>query len=154
MKSLEERFWPKVDIRGPDECWEWLAGKMGEGYGVITQGRYDEGKRRAHRVAWELTFGPIPDGLHVCHHCDNPGCINPAHLFLGNDAENMADSVRKGRSARGERNRHAKLTEEQVISIREEHARGNVTHMELAGKYGVTFGNIGYIVRRETWRHI
>jgi len=91
---LADRFWASVDIRGPDECWPWLGRRLPRGYGVIAVGRE---KRRAHRVAWELTCGAIPAGLNVCHRCDHPPCCNPAHLVLWTQAENMADAAAKGR---------------------------------------------------------
>ena len=90
-------FWamlPDGVVGAKDECWEWTDGCDGDGYGVVGAG----GKTvRAHRVAWEVAHGPIPDGVHVLHQCDNPPCINPAHLFLGTQADNMADKVAKGR---------------------------------------------------------
>ena len=94
--TLEERFWDKVAIAADDEgCWEWTAGTNRAGYGQIRDGEYS---RRAHRLSWELKFGPIPDGLNVLHRCDTPPCIRPGHLFLGTQTENMRDMYKKGRS--------------------------------------------------------
>ena len=152
MKPLEEKFWSKVDIRGSDECWPWKAGRFTSGYGTIN--RRGRGNARAHRVAWELTYGPIPDGLCVLHHCDNPRCINPKHLFLGTQADNMADAARKCRMTRGERHCSAKLTNEQIISIREEYARGKITHRKLGAIFNVSHTTIGAIIRHRTWRHV
>jgi len=150
MRTLEERFWTKVDVRGPDECWPWQGAKS-HGYGTI----WLEGKNlRAHRMVWELTFGLIPDGFCVCHSCDNGLCVNPAHLFLGTQAENMADMKSKGRSSKGRLSGRAKLTEDQVISIRKEYAQGNITHMELGAKYNVVHRTIGFVTSRETWSHL
>jgi len=153
-KSIEEaerRFWSKVDIRGPDECWQWLGNKSEKGYGLI---RFTRGNIRAHREAWELINGPIPQGLFICHHCDNPGCINPTHLFLATPADNMADKVRKDRQVKGESHSESKLINGQVISIRNEYAKGNTTYRKLASKYNVVHGQIGRIIRRENWMHI
>lgn len=92
---LEERFRSRVDVRGPDECWEWTAGRMPHGYGAIWD--------TSIGLAWELAHGPIPDGLWVLHRCDNPPCCNPAHLWLGTQADNDNDRKVKGRS----RNQHS-----------------------------------------------
>lgn len=89
--TREQRFWSKVDRRGPDECWPWLAAKSATRYGVFD-------KTRAHRVAYALTHGLIPEGRIVCHRCDNPPCCNPAHLWLGTPKDNTADMVAKGRA--------------------------------------------------------
>ena len=108
----------------------------------------------AHRVAWWLTHGAVPEGMCVCHHCDNPGCVNPAHLFLGTPTDNIADMVLKDRQYRpkGENNSNAKLTEEDVRAIRREHA--TTTQRELARKYGVHNATISLIVRRQIWRSV
>lgn len=151
MKAIyEKRLWSRVDICGPDDCWEWLAGKS-LGYGRIW---INKNVYHAHRVLYELMVAPIPDGLFVLHHCDNPGCVNPKHLFIGNQADNMADASRKGRVAKGELNGRSKLTNAQIISIREEYAQGNIRRMELADKYNTTYSNIGFIVRRKKWKNI
>lgn len=110
MKPLAERFWEKVDVRGPDECWPWKAGKIKKGYGLISiHGR----SQLAHRVAYELVKGPIPADLDVLHDCDFPPCCNPRHLWPGTHTDNMQDCIAKGRNssrthperlARGERN--------------------------------------------------
>ncbi|MBI5315856.1 MAG: HNH endonuclease [Nitrospirae bacterium] len=91
--SLPDRFWSKVAKGPPEDCWLWMGARLLTGYGVFSLG----GSDGAHRVAWMLTHGPIPPGRHICHHCDNPPCCNPAHLFCGTHLDNMRDRDRKGR---------------------------------------------------------
>ena len=99
--ELSDRLWSRVDTGGEDvECWEWTGARSPAGYGRI---KGDNGTLQAHRVAYELTHGPIPDGLFVMHSCDNPPCCNPAHLSVGTNADNVHDSMRKGRARSGSR---------------------------------------------------
>lgn len=169
----------KVDKRGLDDCWTWMASRFsnGGGYGQFSIGGAGGSAIGAHRYSWDLHFGPIPEGMLVCHHCDNPPCVNPAHLFLGTHVDNALDMVAKGRSpkwapgrvpisgdkhyarvdpsrmARGEASSQAKVTEADVREMRMLHASGS-TYAALARKYGVTYQAIAYIVRREHWAHV
>lgn len=161
-KTLEERFWSKVDVRGPDECWPWKAG-TNKGYGTFKAfGRTVP----AHRIAYELVKGPIPPGLDVLHKCDNRPCCNPAHLWPGTDLDNAQDRDSKGRGAYGERNgsriyperlwrgeKHgrAKLTDHQVKRIRGLSSDGR-SQRSIAKEFGVSQANIWYILRGLTWR--
>jgi len=147
--SLEERYWLKVDRRGQEDCWAWAGGCDHGGYGRIKAA----GERRnlaAHRVAWEFRYGPIPGGLCVLHRCDNPGCVNPEHLFLGTVADNNRDKKEKGRSTRGESNHHSRLTEWQAIAIRSDcRAR-----RAIAADYGICESQVGHIRAKRRWGHI
>jgi hypothetical protein len=146
---LQDRFWEKVDRRGPDECWEWQRVRKGYSYGTLKMG---DTHILAHRISYEWHFGPIPDGMHVCHHCDNPPCVNPAHLFLGSHSENMKDMYRKGRHPghAGELNGQAKLSLEKAKQIRCRRAKGE-TAVELASEYGVAKTTILKVLRGQSW---
>jgi hypothetical protein len=153
--TFEDLFWSKIDVRGEDECWEWQGGRDWRGYGA---GYKDRKHIRAHRVAYELLVGPVPNDLEVCHKCDNPPCCNPAHLFLGTHKENMYDMLDKGRHSfvlfQGEDHGNAKLTDEQIAEIRTMYEQGGVRQVDLASRFGVSQRCISLIVRREAWTHI
>lgn len=153
VKTLAERFWEKVDKRGPDECWLWTKATNEHGYGVMRP----EGKRsgpgvKAHRVSLMLAGVDI-DGLLVRHSCDNPPCVNPAHLSVGTHADNSADMVSRGRQAAGSRSGTHKLTEEQVAEIRARAASGEM-HRVLAEEFDVSRTNVTCIVNRKSWLHV
>lgn len=145
--TAEQKFWAKVDKSG--ECWLWTGSKYRQGYGQVCVGPKF---RKAHRVAYELTRGPIPTGLCVCHKCDVKLCVNPEHLFLGTYADNNADKALKGRAYRstGELQPAAKLTDADVIAILNDPRPS--TH--LAPIYGVDHSLIGRIRRGKAWKHI
>lgn len=134
-------------------CWIWRAQRDRRGYGVYD--KYENAKRQfrkfAHRYMWEITFGPIPDGINVCHKCDNPPCVNPNHLFLGTHADNCADKVSKKRHRFGERVNFAKLSESQVKEIL---TMRHLPVQKVADIFGVTYGPIYAIFRGKTWKHI
>lgn len=148
-----EPFWDKVAIADPDECWLWQRAKSADGYGNHGTG----GKNyRAHRFAYELAYGPIPEGALICHACDNPLCVNPAHLFVGSYLDNATDRTKKGRSdsRQGEKNHNAKLSESHVREIRDLYATGQYTQKALSEMYKVTPRIIYCVVHRETWEHL
>lgn len=132
--------------RNPAGCWNWLGHKR-QGYGFLW---VDGSHRRAHRVSWELHFGPIPEGQFVCHHCDVPSCVNPDHLFLGTQTDNLSDMRTKDRGAKGERHGRARLTAEDVEGIRSLHAIG-VLGKIIARQFGVSHATVSHIIHRKNW---
>lgn len=144
-----ERLWARVHRKGPDECWEWQGGRNRHGYGVLTI-RYKTWL--AHRLSWELANQyPIPSGAVICHRCDNPACVNPAHLWLGTQGDNMRDMFSKGRGNHvnprdnvGARNPMTKLSDEDVRAIRE--LAGSQTQRVIAQQFGVGQDQISRIL--------
>jgi hypothetical protein len=156
IKPMAGKFWPKVDVRGPDECWPWKAAVYrATGYGLIGKGGLGAGSVGAHRVSYELNCGPIPAGMVVMHTCDNRICVNPAHLRLGTHKDNTQDMMRKGRhkraAARGEALHFSKLNEEKVRYIR---ANPEMSLKELSGDLGVAVQTIHHVRSGRTWAHV
>jgi hypothetical protein len=165
-RTLRERFEENVMPEPNTGCWLWL-GQSTTGYGAL---KWCGKMLRSHRLSWELHRGPIPAGLFVCHHCDNPPCCNPAHLFLGTAADNNRDRDTKGRVSRlaGDTNpsrRHperlsrgtsrynALLTEAAVVDIRARRARGEKL-ADIAQVYGIGLSHVVRIAKRRLWRHV
>jgi hypothetical protein len=165
--QLPERFMNKVEAT--KNCWVWKAAHTGNGYGVYT---VQKKNIYAHRFVWSFINGEIPKGMVVCHRCDNPSCVNPKHLFIGTQKENLSDMKNKGRSAVGPKHRskkhpelvlhgeqigNSKLTEEQVRKIREEYRPGKpgvkseTSLTGIAKKYGVAFQTISKIINNRRW---
>ncbi len=145
-KNKPEQMWDRVEKT--EGCWIWKERRPVEYYGRFSI----NGKIwSAHRLSWTLTFGPIPEGLYVCHHCDNKRCVRPDHLFLGTCADNVADMHRKGRNAmlRGTQVGRCKLSEETVHLVRA--TSGLINHTELATRLGICSAQVGRIRRKVSW---
>lgn len=151
----EQRLWDRVVKGGPDECWLWTGRPTRAGYGQLqVNGRH----AYAHRFSYELHYGPIPEGMYVCHTCDVRNCVNPRHLWLGTHLDNIADAARKGkyrgRSSTGAHQadptrKRAKLSPEQVIAIRADRTSST---RALATQYGVGLEAVARIRRGQTWK--
>lgn len=155
------RFWGKAKVGKPNECWPWLSLVFNDGenygqvkFGVGSKDRHIVHKFRAHRVAYFLEHGVLPNELCVCHTCDNPICVNPAHLFLGTNRKNIQDRSRKQRDAKGEQHGMCKLTEKQVVEIREIYSSQKISLSALGRRFGVSHTHIRFIVKRESWKHV
>lgn len=165
----EQRFWSHVDKSG--ECWEWMASKGAQGYGIFyafLPGSSRQRHYRAHRVAFMIENGYYPK-LMVCHHCDNPSCVRPDHLFAGTSLDNNQDKIAKGRARysgnknppRGMRSGKAKLTDDDVRAIRRRYRRWNGPHggvrsnaVPLAEEYGISRWHVTGILKGKRWRHL
>lgn len=164
--TFPQRFWSKVDKRGPDECWLWTGStrpstkKWPIGHGMIQRMEGVNWKIYAHRAAWILMRGPIPDGMHVLHTKPvdhNPRCVNPAHLYLGTIKDNAQDTLKahnnhfQNHSFAGEKHGMAKLNQTKVDEIRQKHGTGKYFLRELADQYSVRIGTIHRIVNYQSW---
>lgn len=154
-----------ADLRKPFEtlylaepmsgCWLWEGSTNEDGYG-----RFWNGHRRigAHRQSWIEARGQIPVGLSVLHRCDNPACVNPNHLFLGTQLDNISDMKTKGRARNrphlGEQHPMAILTESQVIEIRRRYAEGSVMMAHLGAEFGISRQSVSDVIKRKSWRHV
>lgn len=151
-----ERFWSSVGPMKPGNCWEWQACRSNKDYGAV----FCDGRQQgAHRVMWRLMFGEIPKGLCVCHCCDNPSCVNPAHLFLGTHKDNANDRDKKGRLNHLTRRKpivpptNTKFTENQIKEIRARAEKGEAA-AAMAREFDVWPETISNIIHRKTWRHV
>jgi hypothetical protein len=151
-KPLAERFWDKVNIRTDDECWLWIAHINKDGYGMLI---VDGKAERAHRISYKLTKGTIPLNMSVLHRCDNPGCVNPNHLFLGTQAQNIADMVFKNRQKglKGGDHPSAKLTNNDAIEIIKLRKLGWTCRL-IAQKFNISPSLVSAITCGSAWKHI
>lgn len=156
---LEDKLQMYTDRSGGDAaCWPWTGARHGRGYGLT---RYPQSQKKlgAHRAAWEVAHGPIPSGMYVCHTCDNPLCCNPSHLFLGTNADNQRDAVRKGRQVgpprlRGEAVYGARLTDDAVRAMRSLNTQGTYSYRQLGERFGISKSQVGKILRGQFWAHV
>jgi hypothetical protein len=148
--TTKERFWAKVAVRD-NGCWEWTGSKRNKGYGAFVYAKANEIiQGRAHRYSWEIHNGDIPEGLCVLHHCDNPSCVNPSHLWLGTKAQNNEDMRRKDRAVKGgtySRNyvrglahHNCRLTDQDVVKVHELRAQG-LSYSKIARECGITISH-------------
>lgn len=158
IKPIVERFWPKVLVADDDSCWLWIGAREDNNYGIMhieLPKQNGVRKRRtvlAHRASFELHYGP-PGEAHVLHECDNPPCVNPLHLFLGDDNDNVQDKIRKGRDLRGSRHQNSKLTEEIVREARRLYKSG-MEIKAIAKKFGVCDSTMHPVVKGTAWVHV
>jgi hypothetical protein len=156
----QARFWSSVQKTGDSDDWLWTKRRNKSNYGVVA---WEHEMRLAHRVSWEITYGHIPPGMGVLHHCDNPPCVRPDHLHLGDHAQNMREMYARGRKThfhappppqRGEQNPSARLTASQVLELRDLRATEGLSYAELGRRFGIGAEHAGRIVRGLKWRHL
>lgn len=154
-REISHRIIEHLKIDDLEKCWNWEGRKDKDGYGIMICTIDGKKEQRANRISWRYYRGAIPEGLQVLHHCDNPSCINPDHLFVGTGGDNMADKTRKGRNNPpvGERAGNAKLKDEDILEIRRRHANGEVQR-RIAESFGVGYKAINKIVLGLRWKHV
>jgi hypothetical protein len=154
FESPEKALLSRLPLGSAAECWEWPAARTKHGYGVFT---HQHKQYYAHRVAYAVFHGPIPDGMDICHTCDNPACCNLDHLWAGTPADNARDMVSKGRGKgkvfRGEDHPMSKLTADEASAIRKLADEG-MNQMEIARQFGVSQSTVMGVRTRRTWKHL
>lgn len=153
IRPFVERFWIRVDRSNENGCWIWKGDRSKKGYGQL---KINGTNARAHRIAYKLEHGIIPDGLLVLHRCNNPSCVRPSHLYAGTPKDNSRDLQATGyqNTNAGSRNGQAKLNEYQVTEIRQRYAAGDVSQYELARLYSVSRSCIKDVVNHTWWHHV
>lgn len=145
--DVPSRFWERVNVKSPSECWPWLGSVDRDGYGRAS---FNGKKMLASRLAYIMATGKEPDGLLVCHHCDNPPCCNPSHLYAGTKSDNERDKFKRGKTHRGEKNPAGKLSEDQVQNIRRLFNQG-MTNVAIGKMMGVHHSTISKIRTGGSW---
>lgn len=158
-KPLEQRLHDAIKINN-NGCWEWVKNRNKDGYGGL---RYKSKTWMAHRLSYTFYKGPIPEGMLVCHKCDNPPCINPDHLFIGNNSDNMMDAYRKGRwkgvlgyrkkTCKGENHWYSKFKPEIILEIRKLFKSG-LRIIDICNKYNMNHATVSDICKRRSWKHL
>ena len=154
-----DEFWAKVDRSGgPDACWPWLGVRSKKGYGQWRPEGHRTVPVYAHRLSYQLAHGGIPKGAYVLHTCDNPPCVNPAHLGVGSQTDNMREMYDRARDVhnapRGASHYRARLTDEAVAAIRERYRIGELSQEQIAREFGVSQITVSRVIRRVAWRHV
>lgn len=150
--TTTQRFWSKVNKRGIEECWIWTGSLTNSGYGPI---RWQCCPTLAHRMSWEIHYGPIPENMCVLHNCDNRVCVNPKHLFLGTHKDNTQDMIRKNRHGLQRypgKTHTAKLDWNRVYEIRHLYAEGKITMRQIAELFNVSYTTVNFIVNNRSWK--
>ena len=153
MISLRERFESSYELEPNTGCWLWTGFLVGHGKFKYAGIKHQRKILKGHRLSWEFHRGVIPRGLHVCHHCDTPPCVNPDHLFVGTNSDNMQDMIRKGRQVRvqGEQMPTSKLTRAAVRVICR--LRGRVLQSRIGEMFGISDSLVSMILSGRRWAH-
>lgn len=153
--TLETRFWKHVVKK--DSCWEWVGRTTRHGYGCLRVDYPSYKRTGAHRISWEIHNGPIPEGMYVCHKCDNPNCVNPDHLFIGTPQDNVSDMHSKGRARKrgmkGEEHPNATLNEGIIREIRNMRETG-MRNCQIARIFNLSPAAVSRIILRKSWVHV
>jgi len=148
--TIKERFYSKFIVNSENGCWEWTDHRLAKGYGIL---KVNDTNKVAHRISYEIHIGPITEGMIICHHCDNPPCVNPSHLFMGTHKDNVIDKKSKGRDIIGEKNGRSKLTEKDIPVIRRL-LSNKVRQIDIAKQFALAHRTISAINTGHTWKHI
>jgi len=151
FRPMKDCFWEKV--KKTNTCWLWTGALLRSGYGQLGSTRTGI-FHQAHRFSWIIHRGPIPKGMQCLHHCDNPPCVNPEHLFLGTNVDNVRDKVSKSRQARGNDIPHAALSPEKVRKMRKLYATEKFTYCRIGKMFGVFHTTAGNAISGRQWRHV